>query len=52
MQIMGGTVTGALTGAFLAALRMKGETVPEIAGCARAMRQHTAHVHLRRQAAR
>jgi anthranilate phosphoribosyltransferase len=37
MQIMGGAATQAQIGGFLVALRMKGETVPEIAGCARAM---------------
>ncbi len=37
-QIMRGEATPAQIGALLAALRVKGETVPEIAGCARAMR--------------
>lgn len=37
-EILGGGATQAQMGAFLTALRMKGETVPEIAGFARAMR--------------
>ncbi|MDQ4076356.1 MAG: anthranilate phosphoribosyltransferase [Chloroflexota bacterium] len=38
-QIMEGTATQAQIGGFLMALRMKGETIEEIAGCARAMRR-------------
>lgn len=38
-QIMGGQATDAQIGAFLAALRMKGEVVEEIAGAVRVMRQ-------------
>lgn len=37
--IMAGEATPAQIGAFLIALRMKGETIPEIVGCARAMRR-------------
>ncbi len=37
-QIMGGQATPPQIGAFLTALRMKGETVAEITGCARAVR--------------
>jgi anthranilate phosphoribosyltransferase len=37
--IMAGEATSAQIGAFLAALRMKGETVAEITGCARAMKR-------------
>ena len=44
MQIMQGEATQAQIGGFLVALRMKGETVPEIAGCARAMRDNAIHV--------
>ena len=38
-EIMRGETTQAQIGAFLTALRMKGETVDEIAGCAQAMRE-------------
>lgn len=37
-EIMDGRVTAAQLGSFLTALRMKGETVEEISGCARTMR--------------
>lgn len=39
-QIMGGQATPAQIGSFLTALRLKGETVPEIVGFARSMRNH------------
>ncbi|MBI3910506.1 MAG: anthranilate phosphoribosyltransferase, partial [Armatimonadetes bacterium] len=38
--IMSGQATSAQIGAFLAALRVKGVTPPELAGLARAMREH------------
>jgi anthranilate phosphoribosyltransferase len=38
-EIMQGEATPAQIGAFLAALRLKGETVAEITGCARAMKR-------------
>lgn len=38
--VMAGTVSPALTGAILTALRMKEESVPEITGFVRAMRAH------------
>jgi anthranilate phosphoribosyltransferase len=38
-EIMRGEATQAQIGAFLTALRMKGETVDEIAGCAQAMQE-------------
>lgn len=44
-EIMQGEATPAQIGAFLAALRMKGETVDEIAGCARAMKRSAVQVH-------
>ena len=46
-QIMEGEATPAQIGAFLAALRMKGETVDEITGCARAMKRSAVQVHPR-----
>lgn len=42
--IMNGEVTGAQIGALVTGLRMKGETVNEITGFARAMRDHALHV--------
>ncbi len=42
--IMEGRATQAQIGAFLTALRMKGETPEEITGCARAMRAHATLV--------
>lgn len=49
MQIMVGQATQAQIGGFLVALRMKGETVAEIAGCARAMRANALAVQPRRR---
>ena len=43
-EIMRGDATPAQFGAFVAALRMKGESVDEIAGMARAMREHALRV--------
>jgi anthranilate synthase/phosphoribosyltransferase len=48
-QIMGGEATPAQIGAFLTALRLKGETVEEITGCARAMRRSAIPVRPQRQ---
>ena len=42
--IMSGSVTGAQIGALVTALRMRGETVEEVAGFARAMRDHSLKV--------
>ncbi len=48
-QIMAGKATPAQIGAFLTALRLKGETVEEITGCARAMRRSAIPVRPRRR---
>ena len=45
--IMSGAATGAQIGAFLTALRMKGETVEELIGFAQVMRQKAVHVRTR-----
>lgn len=47
-EIMRGEATAAQIGAFLVALRVKGETAGEIAGCAEAMRAHVVQVRPRR----
>lgn len=45
-QIMGGEATPAQVGAFITALRMKGETIDEITGAARVMRGHATPVRV------
>ncbi len=45
-QVMGGEATGAQIGAFITALRMKGETIPEIVGAARVMRARATPIHV------
>ncbi len=45
-EIMTGVATPSQLGAFLVALRLKGETVDEVTGLARVMRAHAAHVPL------
>jgi anthranilate phosphoribosyltransferase len=45
-QIMGGEATQAQVGAFITALRMKGETIEEIAGAARVMRDHATPIRV------
>jgi anthranilate phosphoribosyltransferase len=49
-EIMAGNATEAQIAAFLIALRTKGETVEEIAGLARTMRELAAHVAVSAQA--
>jgi anthranilate phosphoribosyltransferase len=48
-EIMGGAATPAQIGGFLIALRAKGETADEIAGCADAMRAHVLPVRTERE---
>jgi anthranilate phosphoribosyltransferase len=48
-HIMRGAATPAQIGGLLVALRLKGETVDEIAGCAEAMRAHALAVHPTRE---
>lgn len=45
-QIMGGRATPAQIGAFITALRMKGETIAEITGAARVMRAHATPIRV------
>jgi anthranilate phosphoribosyltransferase len=48
-SIMTGEASPALIGGFLVALRLKGETADEIAGCAEAMREHVLSVSPQRE---
>lgn len=47
-QIMGGEASPAQVGAFITALRMKGETIAEITGAARVMRDHATPIRVGR----
>jgi len=47
-EIMGGEATPAQIASFITALRIKGETSEEIAGCARIMQQHALQVNPKR----
>jgi anthranilate phosphoribosyltransferase len=47
-EVMAGEATPAQIAGFLVALRAKGESAGEIAGCAEAMREHVLHVRPRR----
>ena len=45
-EIMDGEATPAQVGAFVSALRLKGETPDEIAGMAQVMREKSLHVEI------
>ena len=45
-EIMDGKATTAQIASFLTALRMKGETVPELTGCARVMREKALTIEI------
>jgi anthranilate phosphoribosyltransferase len=47
-QVIVGAASPAQVGAFLLALRMKGETCPEVVGCAKALQQRAIPVHPQR----
>jgi anthranilate phosphoribosyltransferase len=49
-EIMTGTATAAQIGAFITALRLKGETVDEIAGAARTMRAKATKININNHA--
>jgi len=45
MQMMDGKATDAQMGAFLASMRLKGETIEEITACAKVMRERCVKLH-------
>ncbi|TNF48110.1 MAG: anthranilate phosphoribosyltransferase [Deltaproteobacteria bacterium] len=47
-QVMDGEATPSQVGAFITALRMKGETIEEITGAARVMRDHATPIRVRK----
>jgi anthranilate phosphoribosyltransferase len=49
MQIMSGRTSDALIASFLTALRIKGETIPEISGAAMAMREMSTRISSTRE---
>ena len=46
-EIMDGKATGSQIASFITALRMKGETVDEITGCAKVMREKAERIHIK-----
>ena len=50
MEIMSGRATDILISSFLTALRVKGETISEIAGCAQAMREMATKISTKEDA--
>ena len=48
-EIMGGTATPAQIASFITALRMKGETVEEITGCAKVMCEKATRINIDRE---
>ena len=49
-EIMSGQATPSQIAAFITALRMKGETVEEITGCAKVMREKALHINVDKEA--
>ncbi|MEW6558363.1 MAG: anthranilate phosphoribosyltransferase [Elusimicrobiota bacterium] len=49
-EIMTGQATEAQIASFITALRMKGETVEEITGCAKVMREHATQITIKKHA--